>query len=51
MIYCEKTRKALFASLVSKGHDLYVDGQGWHFDDKCFESYRVFVTFCEEYHE
>ncbi len=47
MIYCDKTRKALFASLVSKGHSLFVDGDGWHFDNDVFDSFRDFVNFCE----
>jgi|LULG01.1.fsa_nt_gb hypothetical protein len=47
MLNLTASEKALFGKLVSDGHNLYVDGDGWHFDDLCFESFSEFLKFCQ----
>ena len=47
MFNLTKSEKAVFGKLASDGHDLYVNGDGWHFDGLCFESFSEFFKFCQ----
>jgi hypothetical protein len=42
-----KDEKKIIGKLVKAGNDLYCNGQGWHFNDICFASFKDFWKFCE----
>ena len=48
LIKWKKSEKEVFGKLVSQGNDLYVSGSGYHFNGKCFESFREFWKFCND---
>ena len=48
MFMLNKEEKKIIGKLVKDGNDLYCDGQGWHFNEKFFESYREFFKFCKD---
>lgn len=41
-------QKAVIGRLVAKGHDLFVDGDGWHFDDVTLSSFKQFWVFIQK---
>ena len=43
----KKSEKEVFGKLVAQGNDLYVSGSGYHFNGKCFKSFREFWKFCK----
>lgn len=43
-----KAQKAVFGKLVSQGNDLYCAGDGWHFNDIVFTSFKEFYQFCKD---
>jgi hypothetical protein len=48
MFNLTKSEKAVFGKLVSDGNDLYVSGDGWHFNEMVFQSFREFWKFCQD---
>ena len=48
LIKWKKSEKEVFGKLVAQGNDLYVSGSGYHFNGKCFKSFREFWKFCQD---
>ena len=38
----------LVNTLLADGYDCYVDGNGWHCDDDCFETFELFFEFAKK---
>jgi len=49
LVKFNKEEKKIIGKLVKDGNDLYCDGQGWHFNDICFASFKDFWKFCESH--
>lgn len=47
LVKFNKDEKKIIGKLVKDGNDLYCNGQGWHFNDICFASFKEFWKFCE----
>ena len=43
-----KAQKLVFKELADRGEDLYCAGDGWHFNDIIFTSFREFFSFCKD---
>lgn len=43
-----KFEKAIFATLIKKGHEVYCCGRGWVIDEEVFESFAVFFETCKK---
>ena len=48
LIKWKKSEKEVFGKLVAQGNDLHVSGSGYHFNGKCFKSFREFWKFCQD---
>ena len=48
LIKWKKSEKEVFSKLVAQGNDLHVSGSGYHFNGKCFKSFREFWKFCQD---
>ena len=43
-----KAQKLVFKELADRGEDMYVDGDGFHFNALVFDTFREFFSFCKD---